>query len=127
MTENSLAGRRVLIVEDEYMIAMLLDDLLAELGCVVADIAAKPAQAIKAIETHEIDAAVLDVNLDGADSFGIAAVLAENEIPFVFATGYGGSRLTPEFAHRPVLQKPYRIADLEQALKAALSPPPAVP
>ncbi len=121
MMANSLVGRRILIVEDESMIAMLLEDFLGELGCVVADMAAKPAQALKAIETHEIDAAVLDVNLDGVDSFGIAAALAKKNIPFVFATGYGGSRLTPEFANRPVLQKPYRIDDLERALNAALT------
>lgn len=120
MTENILAGRRILVVEDEFMIAMLLESLLEELGCVVPDIAAKPPQAIKAIETHEIDAAVLDVNLSGVDSFEVAAVLAKREIPFVFATGYGGSRLTPEFADRPVLQKPYRISELEEALKIAL-------
>ena len=120
MTDGTLTGSRILVVEDEYMIAMLIESLLEDLGCVLADIAAKPERAFEIIDATEIDAAVLDVNLNGVDSFGIAAVLAERDIPFVFATGYGGSRLPPEFANRPVLQKPYRIGDLEQALKAIL-------
>jgi len=111
-----LSGKRILIVEDEFMIAMLLEDLLAELECVVAGVAARPAEAVKLMNSTKVDAAVLDVNLDGCDSFGIAAALGERQIPFVFATGYGGSRLTPEFAHHPVIQKPYRLHDLSGAL-----------
>jgi CheY-like chemotaxis protein len=115
-----LAGRRILIVEDEFMIAMLLEDMLTELECVVAGVAAKPAEALELINSTEVDAAVLDVNLDGTDSFGVAAALGECQIPFVFATGYGGSRLTPEFAHYPVIQKPYRTHDLSAALQCSI-------
>lgn len=113
---SPLTGKRILVVEDEFMIAMLLEDFLAELDCVVAGVAAKPADALRLIGSIEIDAAVLDVNLDGVDSFGIAAALGERQIPFIFATGYGDSRLTPEFAGRPVVQKPYRLDELSQAL-----------
>jgi len=112
-----LSGKRILIVEDEFMIAMLLEDLLAELECVIAGVAARPAEAFKLMNSTKVDAAVLDVNLDGCDSFGIAAALGERQIPFVFATGYGGSRLTPEFTHHPVIQKPYRLHDLSGALQ----------
>jgi len=112
-----LAGKRILVVEDEFMIAMLLEDLLAELECVVAGVAARPAEALELIDATKLDAAVLDVNLDGADSFGIAAALGQRQIPFIFATGYGGSRLTPEFANYPVIQKPYRLDDLSEALR----------
>jgi len=116
MSSPSLAGKRILVVEDEFMIAMLLEDLLTELACVVAGVAAKPAQALELINGTKLDAAILDVNLDGSDSFGVAAALGERRIPFVFATGYGGSRITPEFAHCPVIQKPYRLDDLSGAL-----------
>jgi CheY-like chemotaxis protein len=125
MSESSLIGRRILVVEDEPMIVMLIESLLEELGCIVADVAAKPASALQIIGSTGIDAAILDVNLNGVDSFGIANVLAERRIPFVFATGYGGSRLPPEFAGRPVLQKPYRIEELAQALEAAFDRPSA--
>lgn len=111
-----ISGWRLLVVEDEYLIAMLLEDMLVELGCVVSGIAANPAQALDLIETTEIDAAVLDVNLDGTDSFGIAAALKERKKPFIFATGYGQSRVTAEFSDTPVIQKPYRIEELAGAL-----------
>jgi len=113
---TALAGRRILVVEDEFLIATLLEDLLVELGCVVAGVAARPTHALDLIGSTEIDAAVLGVNLDGADSFGIAAELRDRQIPFIFATGYGGSRVTPEFATYPVIQKPYRLEELANAL-----------
>jgi CheY-like chemotaxis protein len=117
MNMTSLAGKRILVVEDEYMIAVLLEDLLADLECVVAGVAARPKEALELINSTPLDAAVLDVNLDGVDSFGIAAALADRRIPFIFATGYGGSRLTPEFANCPVIQKPYRLDELSSALR----------
>jgi CheY-like chemotaxis protein len=117
MNMTSLAGKRILVVEDEYMIAVLLEDLLAELECVVAGVAGRPKEALELINSTPLDAAVLDVNLDGVDSFGIAAALADRRIPFIFATGYGGSRLTPEFANCPVIQKPYRLDELSSALR----------
>ena len=112
----SIAGWRVLAVEDEFMIAMLLEDMLVELGCVVAGVAATPAQALELIASNAIDAAVLDVNLDGADSLGIAAVLRDRQIPFIFATGYGAARVPPEFASYATIQKPYRLEELAHAI-----------
>jgi CheY-like chemotaxis protein len=117
MNMTTLAGKRILVVEDEYMIAVLLEDLLAELECVVAGVAGRPKEALELINSTPLDAAVLDVNLDGADSFGIAAALADRRIPFIFATGYGGSRQTPEFSNCPVIQKPYRLDELSGALR----------
>ena len=117
MNTTTLAGKRILIVEDEFMIAMLLEDLLTELECVIAGVAARPADALAIIDTTELDAAVLDVNLDGGDSFGIAAALRKRDVPFIFATGYGDSRLTPEFAQCLVIEKPYRLDDLSGALR----------
>ncbi len=98
------------------MIAMLLEDMLVELDYVVAGVAASPAQALELISSIEIDAAVLDVNLGGQDSFAIAAQLAERRLPFIFASGYDGSRLPPELAGTPIVQKPYRSSELASAL-----------
>jgi len=112
----SLVGKRILVIEDEYMVAMLLEDMLTDLKCVVAGIASRPSDAFQLIDTTVVDAAVLDVNLNGVDSFGIAGALRERKIPFVFATGYGGSRLPPEFVGSPILQKPYRLEQLSDAL-----------
>lgn len=106
----------MLVVEDEYLIAMLLEDMLVELDCVIAGVAARPVEALELLGTTQIDAAVLDVNLDGADSFGIAAALKERKKPFIFATGYDGSRIAPEFAGAPVVRKPYRMEELASAL-----------
>jgi DNA-binding response OmpR family regulator len=113
---NELSGLRVMIVEDEFLIAMLLEDLLTELGCAVSGSASKPAQAFKLLESEDVDVAVLDVNLEGSDSFGVAAVLKDKKIPFIFATGYGGSRVPQEFSPYPVIQKPYRLEELSAAL-----------
>lgn len=113
---TALAGKRILIVEDEFMIAILLEDMLTELHCSIAGISANPAQALELIGSTEIDAAVLDVNLDGDDSFAVAAALVERRIPFIFATGYGASRLPQELAGHPVVQKPYRLEELSRAL-----------
>ncbi len=113
---STLEGKRVLVVEDEFLVAMMLEDMLVELGCTIAGVAAKPADAIELIASTQIDAAVLDVNLNGADSFPVAAALRNRGVPFIFATGYGGSRLTPEFSDYVVVEKPYRLKDLSEAL-----------
>lgn len=120
MTDSALAGRGILLVEDEMAVAMLLEDMLEELGCRVAATAARPAQALEAIEAHAFDAAILDVSLDGEDSYGIAAALAARGIPFVFSTGYGALGLRLDFRDRPLLQKPFRRRDLARALARAL-------
>lgn len=114
---TNVAGWRILVVEDEYLIAMLLEDMLLELGCIIAGTAATPSQALNILGESQIDAAVLDVNLDGSDSFGVAAALKGLQKPFIFTTGYDGSRLAPEFADCPVVQKPYRIEELASALR----------
>jgi CheY-like chemotaxis protein len=110
-----LAGKRILIVEDEFMIAILLEDMLTELNCSIAGISANLTQALELIGSTEIDAAVLDVNLDGHDSFAVAAALVKRRIPFIFATGYGASRLPQELLGHTVVQKPYRLEELSMA------------
>lgn len=109
-----LEGKRVLVVEDEPIVAMHLEDMLEDLGCEVAGSYSRLEEARIAAGTGEFDLAVLDVNLGGTESFPVAEVLAGRGVPFVFATGYGG-RETP-FPQAQTITKPYRQQDLEHAL-----------
>jgi CheY-like chemotaxis protein len=117
----SLQGRRVLIVEDELMIRMLLEDMLGDFGCVLAAEAGTIESALAAVRDTQIDVAVLDVNVEGAVITPVAVELAARGVPFVFATGYGARGLPEGFADRPVVQKPFETAALEKALGAALA------
>ena len=117
-----LQGRRVLVVEDEMMIAMLVEDMLAELGCAVVG----PAHALDAAlslarEENDIDAALLDVNLAGQPVFAVADALRAKGVPAIFSTGYGEAALRDIDRGAPVLQKPFRAGDLAKALSQALS------
>ena len=84
---SELAGRRVLVIEDEALIAMLLEDQLAELGCEIAGVAARFDDALEKATALAFDVAILDVNLSGKESFPIAEALRARGMPFVFATG----------------------------------------
>ena len=113
-----LADRRILIVEDEMIIAMMIEDLLADLNCRVVAIVARSEEALIAIAKHAIDAAILDLNLSGQRSDSVADALAARSIPFVFSTGYGEQGVKPEYRDRPILKKPFRITDLEKVLNS---------
>jgi CheY-like chemotaxis protein len=117
----ALSGKRVLVVEDESLVAMLIEEFLEDLGCTVAAIAGRLDEAASLAETLPIDLAVLDVNLDGAPSYGIAETLGRRGIPFVLATGYGGTALPAALKSVRVLTKPFTREQLEVALAAALS------
>jgi DNA-binding response OmpR family regulator len=117
---ESLSGRRVLVVEDEFLVSLLLEDQLTQLGCEVVRTAASLAEGLSAAANDEIDLAVLDVNLNGERSFPIAAALRERDTPFIFATGFGRAGIEPTFADAPVLQKPYSEHQLRRALIEAL-------
>lgn len=108
--------KRTLIVEDESLLVMVLEDLLPELGYTVAATADTVDAALLALDTREIDLAILDVNLGGTESFPVADALAARGIPFLFATGYGAMGLPECYADTLVLQKPYGQRDLEAAL-----------
>jgi CheY-like chemotaxis protein len=107
---------RILIVEDEMLVAMNIEDMLLELGHEVAGIASRLSPALALAGEAELDGAVLDVNLAGERSFPVADLLAERGIPFLFATGYGLQGIDERYRNRPVLQKPFRAADLGRAL-----------
>src|SRR5512142_1604125 len=121
--ETDLAGRRVFVVEDEALVMMLLEDSLVDAGCEIAGIASRVDDALAKAAVLSYDVAVLDVNLNGRQTFEVARCIAERGIPYVFATGYGPASLLADFRHVPILQKPFQQHDLETALRQALAAP----
>ena len=111
---------RILLVEDEAIIAMTAEDMLEELGCTVACIASTLAEALAAVEEAGFDAALLDINLNGEESLPVAARLREMRRPFVFTTGYGAAGSGADYADVPLVTKPYQLADLAGAIRKAL-------
>lgn len=107
---------RVLVVEDEMTIALLIEDMLHDLGHEVVGLAMRLGPAAELARAKAIDFAILDVNLDGRMSFAIAEILKSRGVPFAFATGYGPSGIDPRFADCPVIDKPFDIAALQAAL-----------
>ena len=117
MTDTAqLAGLRVLVVEDEMMVSMLIEDMLTDLGCKVVGPAARLDEAMALARSSELDCAVLDVNLGGQPIFPLADLLRELGRPFAFATGYGDAGLRDVDRGTPVLQKPFREGDLARVL-----------
>jgi len=108
-------GARVLIVEDEIVVALFLEDLLAEFGYEVAGIVSHLDDAMG--RPNDYDIAVLDVHLNGRNVFDFADRLAARGTPFVFATGYGARGIPDRHCARPVLQKPFRPDELKRVLK----------
>lgn len=117
---NLLSGRRVLVVEDEMLVLMNIEDMLADLGCESVSVAATVSQALALIDSQAFDAAMVDVNLDGSNSYPVADALAAYGVPFVFSTGYSGQSMKDGYRDRPVLGKPYRIAELVETLTRLL-------
>jgi CheY-like chemotaxis protein len=113
-------GRRILIVEDEFLIRMLLEDMLADLGYEVAGVAGRVDEATEMVKSAEFDLAILDVNLDGHDVYPVADLLAARGLPFMFVTGYGGRGLPEKYRSRPTLQKPFQLDELKKTLGALL-------
>ena len=121
LSKRELSNRKVLVVEDEMMIAMLIEDMLDELGCTLVGPATNVPRALDLIDKEQVEVAVLDLNLDGQDTYAIADALQRKNLPFIFATGYGSAGLRKEYGNRPVLQKPFQISELETALVEALA------
>ena len=113
---SKLAGLRVLVVEDEMMVSMLIEDMLGDLGCTVIGPASRLDEAMALADAVELDCAVLDVNLGGQPIFPLADLLRAKGAPFAFATGYGDAGLRDVDRGSPVLQKPFREADLARVL-----------
>lgn len=117
-----LNGVRVLLVEDEALVAMLIEDMLADDGCTVVATASRLTEALGYAEDAALafDVAILDLNLAGENTFPVAGALAARGLPFAFATGYGAGGLPAEWRDRPTLQKPFNATDVTKALITAL-------
>ena len=112
----ALAGKRVLVVEDEGLVSMMIEGYLEELGCEVAGSAARLGEALAMARSLDIELAVLDVNLAGELSYPVADVLRERGVPFLFAIGYGAAGLPDALSGVPVLQKPFKQEQLARAI-----------
>jgi CheY-like chemotaxis protein len=117
---SGLGNKRVLLLEDEVMIAMMVEELLSELGAVVVGPVSTIRDAAVLAVSAELDAAVLDVNVRGTTSFEVAEILQNRRIPIVFATGYSEVDRS-RFPGSSFLVKPYTAAKLEETLQQALS------
>jgi CheY-like chemotaxis protein len=109
-----LSGCRILVVEDEMMILMLIEDMLSDLGCKAVTTAATVPQALTLIRAQVFDAAMLDMNLNGDKSHSVADALAARDVPFAFSTGYSGRDMRDGYRDRPLLTKPFKFEKLAE-------------
>jgi DNA-binding response OmpR family regulator len=123
----ALKGVRVLVVEDEYLVAILIEEILESAGCIVRGPIPRVPAALDAVDHEDYDAAVLDINLAGERITPVADALSHRKVPFLFVTGYGTNALPSEYAQRPYICKPFRLADLLGALSKLLKPSTSVP
>lgn len=107
---------RVLLVEDEMLVAMMLQDMLTDLGHEIVGVAPRLAEALAMARDVTCDLAILDVHLDGKDVFPVADLLAERNIPFAFASGYSAESLPEAHRSRPTLLKPFHRNDVEKLI-----------
>lgn len=121
MTKRTHAQIRVLVVEDEYLIRMLVEDMLADLGYAVAAAVSTVTAASELAVSGDFNAAVLDVSLNGNEIFPVADILERRGLPFVFVTGYGERTLPERYRNRPALQKPFQADQLGAALGGLLA------
>lgn len=123
-TERSVEGLRVLVVEDEMIIAQVIEETLLSLGTVVVGPVARLDAALQLATEASIDAAVLDVNIRGGSSYGVADILTERGVPFVLCSGYGDWALEERYRDRPRLTKPFSMQSLVAQLLQLLGAKP---
>lgn len=116
-----LTGRRVLVVEDESLVAMLLETILEDMGCIPVGPAGTVEEGLAMVaDPAPLDGALLDVNVAGRQVFPVAGALKARGVPFVFSTGYGESGLPDEWRGHPTVQKPFTEATIRNALMRAM-------
>jgi CheY-like chemotaxis protein len=118
--DRLLSGRRSLVVEDEMLVLIMIEDMLADLGCEFVTAAATINRALALIEAQIFDVAMLDMNLNGEQTYSVADALAARGVPFVFSTGYSGHDIRDGYRDRPVLKKPFRYDELSDVLSRLL-------
>jgi DNA-binding NtrC family response regulator len=119
--DQLLSGRRVLVVEDEMLILMMTESMLADLGCESVTAAVSVNQALALIDEQIFDIAMLDMNLDGNKSHAVADALAAHSVPFVFATGGSEHETSVEHRDRPMLKKPFQFEKMVEILTRLLT------
>jgi CheY-like chemotaxis protein len=118
---EALAGRRILVVEDEALVAMLLETILEDMGCSAVGPVGTVDDALEVVLADPlIDAALLDINVAGREVFPVAEALRERGVPFVFSTGYGEGALPDNWRGHPTIQKPFTESAIRDALFRAL-------
>ena len=123
--QRAAQGRKILVVEDEMLVVLLIEQTLDDLGAEIVGPAANLNAALELADRACIDAAVLDINIGHANSYAVADILAERGIPFVFCSGYSKWALEERHRARPRLSKPYSSKELEDRLLQLLGPPAA--
>jgi len=118
---QAAVGKRVLVVDDEMMIRMLLEGMLTDLGYTVAAEAGNIEGALTLAKEAEFDVAVLDVNLNNVPVTPVVEVLVERGVPFIFASGYGQRGVPEAYRQNPTLQKPFQVEELARAIDAAVA------
>lgn len=116
MTDTLLWGVRVLVVDDDMMLLMMIEGMLEDMGCESVVAVATVKQALAVLDTGTFDVAMLDLNLNGDRSYPIADALAALNVPFLFSTGYGSGGVGEGYRDRPVLMKPYSFDQLVATL-----------
>jgi DNA-binding response OmpR family regulator len=116
-----LEGIRVLVVEDEFPVATLIDDMLESAGCIVSGPIPRVPEALEAVERGTYDAAILDINLAGVRIDPVADALCKHDVPFVFVSGYATGALPAAYAERPRICKPFKMTELLGALSNLLT------
>jgi CheY-like chemotaxis protein len=114
--DKLLSGRRALVVEDEMLVLIMIEDMLADLGCKSVTSAATVDKALTLINAQVFDIALLDMNLNGNDSHAVAEALSARGVPFVYSTGNTGQRSRDGYSDRPVLKKPFKYDELAAIL-----------
>lgn len=120
---DELASRRILVVEDSPVLAEVLKEMLADLGCVVVGPAGNMAVALELAAAEALDAAVIDLNIRGGKVYPVARTLARRGIPFLVVSGYGNWTMPEEWQARPRLVKPFTAEALEAELRALPAAP----
>jgi CheY-like chemotaxis protein len=110
----------VLVVEDEALVAMLIEDMLEDLGCKVSETADRLEPALRAAAEGTFDFAMIDVNLDGQAAYPVADRLAARGIPFILITGYGAGGINSAYAATPLLAKPFHAEHFERVVRRVL-------
>jgi CheY-like chemotaxis protein len=118
--KTAISSLQILVVEDESMVAMMIEDMLEDLGHKVIATSGRMPDASKLVSDGHADLAILDVNLNGEETYPLADSLAARQIPFIFATGYGSSGIKAEWSGVPVLQKPFQSRELAEAINRAV-------